>query len=188
MANVVLHFWIQPVESGEKIYSTVEAVLDGLSDNEAEEYLLEHRGIDESPIRELMDKYNLSSNADFGITKVQTEDHHEEGSVVLEGNSVTKKSLLDYLLFIGFSMTGVGKDLIFNYEEERCRLHQVLFAQASQDRIKNRDSAFCKALDDIICHSLCCPYCKVSMGRNSVCIHCDHKLKKSDIHTYIEDL
>jgi len=74
------------------------------------------------------------------------------------------KLLTDYLCFIENPNSGY-------YEFERCKLHQKLFGIAGQCRIKDRDSAFGRELDSLICDAMVCPKCGISLRRDNYCFN-----------------
>ena len=210
-SDVTIEYWIQPCEHGEKINSEIKTSLDEMTVDAAEKYLVEGERDKSSPIQTLMDENDVFANFNYGVTRLRnhkqdkkinteatprlgkkthpiTAKKQEEDTLLLGGHTVTHQSILSYIQFIGFGMTGVGKELIFNYEAERCRLHQGLFAQAGQDRTKDRGTDFAKKMDDLVCHALCCPYCEISMGIKNVCNQCDHKLKKADVFNFLENV
>ena len=99
-----------------------------------------------------------------------TEATKDGRKINIAGHMISMNNLAIYLDFIN---GGISRDAnISNYENKRCELHQALFQEAGEDRLSDRESDFCRALDYLICEALCCPRCKVSADREGHCHRC----------------
>lgn len=99
-----------------------------------------------------------------------SEAYKDERKINIAGHMISMNNLAIYLDFIN---GGISRDAnISNYENKRCELHQNLFQEAGEDRLSDRETPFCRALDYFICEALCCPRCKRSANREGLCPSC----------------